>query len=722
MKTFYIFFIGLLVSTSLFSQVRGKVVGENNEPLIGANVYWEGTNYGVISSLTGNFEIDKIQSSNRLIISYLGYQSDTLIVENTHTSVVKLTPLTDLKEVEVSGRKSGLVTFRATPIQTQEITYAELCRAACCNLSESFETNPSVDVSYTDAATGAKQIRLLGLSGIYVQMINENIPSFRGLGNAYGLSYVPGTWMDGILISKGTASVSNGYESITGQINVEYKKPQVADPFSINLFGSSEGRVELNADVATNLSSNLSSMLFIHADKDFQHHDKNNDGFSDYPQVEQYSLFNRWQYAKNEYTAQFGAKGLYENRSGGQMMHHGYQINIDTWRADAFMKHGFELNKEKETSIGVIANGVFHRQESVYGAQTYDASQTSVYVNTIMQSHLTEEETHFIKTGISLEADLYDEKWNAATTYTTYITPGVFGEYTLKFDDKLVVLAGLRADYNRQYNVFVTPRLHVKYMPINDITLRFSIGKGYRSPNVMIENNSLLASNRELVIAAPLQQEAAWNTGINAVFDIPLGYRTLMVSTEYYYTYFENQLVIDFDSFVNNILFYNALGTSYAHNAQIEVSTEIVDGFTILGAYRYNDTKSVTAGILQSKPLMSTHRGLITASYKTSLGRWQYDVTSQLNGGGRMPTPDTINPLWNKTFSAYQQYNAQVTRYFKHASVYVGIENITNFTQSNPIISASNPQSETFDATMIWGPLHGRKLYAGLRYNLPKQK
>lgn len=721
MKTFYIFLIGLLVSASMHSQIIGKVLGENKEPLIGANIYWENTNYGVLSSIDGNFEIEKMNTSDRLIISYLGYKSDTIQITYSSPYIVQLAQVTELDEVEVSGRKSGLVTFRATPIQTQEISYSELCRAACCNLSESFETNPSVDVSYTDAATGAKQIRLLGLSGIYVQMINENIPSFRGLGSTYGLSYVPGTWMDGILISKGTSSVSNGYESITGQINVEYKKPQLADPFSVNLFGSSDGRVELNADASTKLTKNLSTMLFVHADKDFQHHDKNNDGFSDYPQVEQYSFFNRWQYANKGYTAQFGAKGLYENRRGGEMIHHGYKINIDTWRADAFMKHGFELNKEKESSIGVIANGVFHRQESIYGIQTYDASQTSLYLNAIYQSHLTDEETHLIKTGLSMEADLYEEKWNTQITETDYITPGIFGEYTLKLADKWIVLAGIRADYNKQYALFVTPRLHIKYMPINAVTLRFSIGKGYRSPNVMIENNNLLASNREFVISTPLQQEAAWNTGVNAVFDIPIGYRTVMVSTEYYYTLFDNQLVIDFDSFANKILFYNALGTSYAHNAQIEVSTEIADGLTILGAYRYNDTKSVTGGVSQLKPLMSMHRGLITASYKTSLGRWQYDITSQLNGGGRMPTPDAINPLWNKTFSAYQQYNAQVTRYFKNASVYVGIENITNFTQSNPIISASNPQSDTFDATMIWGPLHGRKFYLGLRYNLPKQ-
>lgn len=303
MKTFYIFLIGLLVSASMHSQIIGKVLGENKEPLIGANIYWENTNYGVLSSIDGNFEIEKMNTSDRLIISYLGYKSDTIQITYSSPYIVQLAQVTELDEVEVSGRKSGLVTFRATPIQTQEISYSELCRAACCNLSESFETNPSVDVSYTDAATGAKQIRLLGLSGIYVQMINENIPSFRGLGSTYGLSYVPGTWMDGILISKGTSSVSNGYESITGQINVEYKKPQLADPFSVNLFGSSDGRVELNADASTKLTKNLSTMLFVHADKDFQHHDKNNDGFSDYPQVEQYSFFNRWQYANKGYTA-----------------------------------------------------------------------------------------------------------------------------------------------------------------------------------------------------------------------------------------------------------------------------------------------------------------------------------------------------------------------------------------------------------------------------------
>ncbi|MBP6230636.1 MAG: TonB-dependent receptor [Paludibacteraceae bacterium] len=721
MKILYTLCVGLLLSLPIHAQLRGTVFGEKEDPLIGANIYWENTSIGVISSIQGDFDIERIKNNNKLVVSYLGYKSDTLSVFSDDKNLtIKLISAAQLDEVQVSGRQSGLVSFRSTAIQTQEISSAELCRAACCNLSESFETNPSVDVSFSDAATGAKQIRLLGLPGIYVQMINENIPSFRGLGGMYGLSYVPGTWMDGIQISKGTSSVSNGYESITGQINVEYKKPQRSDPLSFNLFAGSEGRFEANADAATFVNKNLSTMLFLHGEKDTQHIDKNEDGFMDAPQVEQYSAFNRWNYTRDGYTAQFGARGLYEERKGGQTAPNGYKIGIETVRADAFMKHGLELNEKKETSIGFIANGVFHRQESVYGIQTYNASQSSVYLNALFQTHLTDDEAHFMKAGAGFQGDVYDEEWNSLTEQTTYAIPGVFAEYTLKLLDKWVVLAGLRADYSKQEQLFYTPRLHLKYMPLEGVVMRFSVGKGYRTSNVLVENNNLLASSREFVIAPDLHQEAAWNTGVNTMFDIPIGYRTLTVSAEYYYTSFENQLIIDLDAFINKVLFYNAANSSYAHNAQIELSTELFDGFTILGAYRYNDTKLVTAGKLQAKPLMSTQRGLITASYKTSLERWQVDLTSQLNGGGRMPTPDAVTPLWDETFNPYQVYNAQITRYFKQASIYLGIENITNFTQSNAIINAGNPMSSTFDATMIWGPLHGRKIYVGLRYNLPK--
>lgn len=710
-----------LSPTFLLANVKGKVFGENNEPLIGASVYSYESNVSQLTLADGSFELNLPAGNRSLVISYLGYQTDTITISHQSENLINLRPNTVLEEVVIKGSQTGLVNFRATPIQTQEITFAELCRAACCNLSESFETNPSVDVSYTDAATGAKQIRLLGLSGIYVQMINENIPTYRGLGGVYGLSYVPGMWMDGIQLSKGTSSVANGYEAITGQINVEYKKPHLSDPFSINIFGSSEGRFELNSDAAVFVNPKLSTMLLLHASKDTHHVDKNNDGFLDAPQTEQYSIFNRWNYANGNYTSQFGVRGLYENRKGGQVNHHGYKIGINTMRADAFLKNGIELNKEKESSIGIIANAVFHRQESNYGLTEYDATQTSYYLNALYQTHLTNDETHFVKTGIGIQGDIYQEKLNMNDMNDTYIVPGMFVEYTYKIAQKFVLLAGLRADYSNHFNMFYTPRLHIKYMPKDDITIRFSAGKGYRTPLVLIENNNLLASNRTFELPASLQQEVAWNTGLNTIIDIPIGFKKITLSAEYYYTLFENQLVIDLDTYKDRVLFVYEKNSSFAHNAQLELSSEPIDGLTLLAAYRYNDAKSVTAGQLQDKSLMSKHKGLITASYKFDLNRWQIDLTSQLNGGGRMPNPDAINPLWNNTFDPYQVYNAQLSRYFKNASIYVGVENITNFTQSNAIISANNPFSSDFDATMIWGPLHGRKLYAGLRYSIPKK-
>ena len=741
MKKQIIFLLFIFVSVFSYSQVHGFVRDNEGQVIPGVHVRWLGTDAGTVSDDSGHFRISPSVDTDLLIFSSVGYASDTVNVSGMkaedHQNII-LNDNTELSELTVLQRRNGRNVNRLVIQNLETLNTNELRKAACCNLSESFTTNPSVDVSYSDAATGAKQIKLLGLSGGYVQMLTENIPNLRGLSSAYGMGYIPGPWMESIQISKGTASAKTGYEAIAGQINVEYKKPQNSDKVSLNLFTNSMGRVEWNADAAVRLKDSLSSSVLLHASDEYMMLDDNKDGYMDLPRVRQYNLANRWFYQKNNYILQTFVRGLSEKRTGGRT-DNSYNIGINTERYELFVKNGFLFgendhgeegehqhehdNDHHFSSLGIIVNGTIHNQDAAYGTKKYTGHQYNLYLNVIYDKELGEH--HKLSTGTSFNMDTYDEILkvvNQNEFRRTEYVPGVFAEYTMTYRD-ITAMAGLRADYNSVYGMFISPRFHLRYNIQNQVHLRLSAGKGYRTPNVLAENNYFLASNRELNIADNLKQEEAWNFGATVHFFIPVwDGKELGLMGEWFYTNFINQVVADVDSNPHAASFYNLNGKSYSGSVQFEANLEVFRGLTATLAHRINDVKTTIGGELREKPLNNRSKSLVTLSYLTPLKKWQFDYTAQFNGGGRMPDPDADNPLWEREFKPFAIMNAQFTRNFRTWSVYAGAENMTNFVQKNPVIDVQNPFGNNFDASMVWGPMHGRTLYAGIRWALAKEK
>ena len=688
----------LLFAGNIYAQVRGTVKDSTGEAIPGANVFWMNTGQGVTTKEDGSFSITKPSKSHMLIVSFIGFQNDTIHVSSKNQQLdIVLRDGVELNEVNIVTRKLGTMKLRSSVMNEDMISSAELSRAACCNLGESFVTNPSVDVSYSDAATGAKQIKLLGLSGTYVQMLTENIPNYRGAAAPYGLGYVPGPWMQSIQVSKGTSSVKNGYEAITGQINVEFKKPQLpeADWVSANLFASTTNRYEANADATLKISKRWSTSLLAHYENETKAHDGNDDGFVDIPQVEQYNVWNRWAYMGDHYVFQAGIKALSETRTSGQANHGGtmhsgdlYKVGIDTERYEFFTKNAYIFNKEKNTNLALILSTTLHNQDATYGRKLYNVDQTNVYASLMFETEFNPQNS--FSAGVSFNYDAYDQ------------------HYRLE---------------NNQHGFFVTPRAHLKYNPNDYVNFRLSAGKGYRTNHVLAENNYLLSSSRKVEIAKNLDMEEAWNYGASVSTYIPIFGKTLNVNAEYYYTDFLKQVIVDMDSNPHEVAFYNLDGRSYSHVFQVEASYPFFKGFTLTGAYRLTDAKTTYKGERMEKPLTSKYKGLLTASYQTPLGIWQFDATLQLNGGGRMPTPYELGDgqlSWERRYGSFEQLSLQVTRYFRRWSIYVGGENLTNFKQKNPIIDAANPWGNNFDSTMIWGPVHGAKGYIGIRFNLAR--
>lgn len=637
-------------------------------------------------------------------------------------SIANTQELSDVVVTATNGIKSK---FRAD--NTEIIGKGQLIRAACCNLGESFTTNPSVDVSYSDAATGARQIKLLGLSGTYVQMLTENIPNLRGAALPYSLGYVPGPWMQSIQVSKGASSVKNGYESTTGQINIEFLKPQGVDGVRANVYQDSELKTEVNLDGSIHLNDRLSTATLLHFENRQMDHDGNSDGFMDMPKLRQYNLMHRWAYVSPVWISQLMLRGLRDERDGGQSRKHAnpvsseplYSTSVKTNRYEMQWKNGFTINADHNTSVALMLHGSWHDADHIFGMTQYDVTQKNGYAQLMFETDFND--NHNLSVGASFNHDYYDERFNplgasanAESKVTKETTPGIYAQYTYKLGEKLTVMPGVRWDHSNRYGSFVTPRLHIKYSPSSVITFRASAGKGYRSPHALAENVTLLASGRDIIIDSDIKQEEAWNVGASIGMNIPISGKNLELNAEYYYTDFKHQMIMNLDGAKgeHTLSIENLDGKSYSHTIQVDATYPLLSGMSATAAFRLNDVKCTYDGVLRKKPLTSRYKGLLTLSYKTPLELWQFDVTGQLNGGGE---------LYDQSrYPAYFQLQAQITRDFRNFSLYLGGENLTNYKIDNPIINSHHPWNAAFDATQVWGPITGAMAYIGVRFKLEK--
>jgi outer membrane receptor for ferrienterochelin and colicin len=737
--------IGILILIFLpffaVSQVLEGVVYGNDEnqkqPLPGVNIYWQGTNTGVASDNNGTFKIRKGNENHILVISFVGYETKELHVHDLEPLEIVLEPNLELGEVKVVHKNRGTYLSAIDPIQTERINGAELHKAACCNLAESFETNPSVDVSYSDAVTGAKQIRLLGLEGTYSLLQIENMPNLRGLATNFGLTYVPGPWMESIQVSKGAASVLNGYESIAGQINAEYKKPDAQEKLFLNTFFGASGRLEFNGNGNIRvLKDVLTTGIFVHASDQSQINDHNDDGFLDEPLSRQIQVFNRWKYNNHKgYMAQAGFSVLTEDRLGGQtafdrgmqpLVSNPYGINIENDRLDGFFKTGYVWPNQR-TALAWLSNISRHETRSFYGLNHYNANETRFYGSAVLTRDLDMLGKHSVNTGFSFIYDNFSENLYDRQMERTEQVPGIFAEYTLKPGENFTFMAGIRSDFHNLFGTFVTPRMHLRYNMGEHITVRASAGKGYRTANVISENNYLLASARPMQWTNDVFQEKAWNYGFALVQHYFLWGRELQLNAEYFRTDFQTQLIVDRESSADNIILAPLDGESYSNSLQFDLRYQPIERLDMLLAYRHNDVKQTIGGQLVEKPLTSRYKGLITFNYTTNLKKWMFDYTIQFNGGGRIPHYPVegmeqmqVSPDYYE-FSPFTVMNAQITKYFRYWNIYLGAENLADFKQKNPVAGANNPFGPDFDATNVWGPVKGRRIYLGLRFSLNYQ-
>lgn len=727
-KTIFIISVAIIFCTNVTAQTISGIIkdAKDSTALQFVNIIIKGTNIGAISDAYGKFLINyKAQPSTKLVTSFIGYKTDTISISpQKNELIIYLEPLaTSLSEVSVIAKTDATSISTMQTINAQNISGAGIQRLACCSLAECFENNATVDVGYSDAVSGAKHIQMLGLSGIYSQILVENQPSVRLLSSMYGLNYIPGPWLSGISISKGTSSVVQGYESMTGQINIDIKKPEKSEKFYLEYFTNDYLKQEMNINTSTKITDNLSTVFLVHGATVQQEVDRNNDKFLDVPKSNLLIGSNRYFYNKaNKIRSRFGFDVLYEDRKGGQTTNENitanlYTANLNAKRIHFFENTGFSVNPEKNSSIGINANFVYHEQNSGFGLNTYNPVQKSGYFSALYNTDIFNNK-HKISTGVSYIYDNLTEKLNDTTFLKDENVAGIFAEYTLT-TSKWSVISGIRADYNSFYKqTYVTPRLHIKYTPFKNSAIRFSAGRGLRSANIIPENISLLNSSRQLIFSEKFKMEDAWNTGISLTQKIFFGNdRKITLNADFYRTEFANQIIIDLEQHTNTAIFYNLKGKSYSNSFQTDIIIEPFKSFEITLAYRLNDTKTTINDQLISKPLVSKHKALLALHYSTRYERWSFSFTTQYHGQSRLPNTkeNPVNYQLPEVSPDYFILHAQITRKFKKMEFYIGCENLTNYKQKNPILAADDPFGKYFDTSIIYAPILGRQFNFGFR-------
>jgi outer membrane receptor for ferrienterochelin and colicin len=721
--------------------VKGVVLEENKQggfvPLAGASVIWLGTSSGVMTDAAGVFTLRALKDINQLVISFTGFTSDTIQVQSAAEIKVIMASGKQLNEVTIMAKQRSTYLSSLNPIRTQVMTERELFKAACCNLSESFETNPSVDVSYNDAVTGSKQIQLLGLSGNYTQLTVENLPGPRGLATPFGLNFIPGPFVESIQLNKGVGSVVNGYESIAGQINVELKNPLTSEKLYLNAYINDVTKTDLNLVFTEKFGDKWSTALLLH--DNFQSKtnvDYNKDGFRDNTSGNLFTAVNRWNYnGTNGFESQLGFKLLVDGLTGGQTNFNpdkdkfttrSYGLGIKTNRYEVYAKAGYVFPEKKYKSIGLQLSAFDHKQDSYFGMTSYYGRQKNFYANLIYQS-IIGTTAHKFRTGLSFLSDNYNELFNATRYERQETVPGAFFEYTFTPVEKFNIVAGMRADHNSLFGWFATPRLHVRYEPVKGTTIRLSAGRGQRTANIFAENNSVFVSARQMNIitsslgkAYGLDPEIAWNKGISIDQKFRLFNRSANFALDFFRNDFQQQVIVDLED-ARQVKFYNLDGKSYSNSFQAEMNLEPVKKLEVRLAYRFFDVKATYGSQLLQKPFTARHRAFTNIAYET--GGWKFDYTFNINGSKRITNTSANPPSYQKRQESpsYILMNAQVSKTVgrKHpVDFYIGGENLTNFLQGDVIVSADQPFAQFFDASLIWGPVTGRMFYAGFRYKI----
>ena len=740
-KLFFIIFSLFLFQKSATAQNKilfsSKIVDNDKTVLIGAIVRWQNTDLATTTDENGWFQIARPDTLNThvLQISYIGFDDVNVdILPDEDSLELKISAGASMETVLVETKAENTSVSILNNLNIETIGAGELKRAACCSLSESFETNGTVNVAATDAVTGVKDIEMLGLKGVNIQMQVENRPALNRLDRNFGLEYLAGSVIEHIQISKGASSARTGVQGLAGQINIELLKPHKAPLLFFNLYANNFGRIEFNSNFNYRLKKGWAVGVLLHTNYFQQETDHNHDAFLDIPLKKQWNVINRWIKQDKKWHIEFNLQALQDDRKGGQtadIYHHLYQnhpnklykVNSQAQRYEFFGKVGYLGSPRPAESMSLIYSVLHYQQAMQIGDRVYNGSQQTVYLSGIYQNSLFNSRSHFINTGFQYTFDKLNETFANIVLNRNEQLAAVYTEY--EFDKKLengqslgIIATAHFSHFSLMNNVqktYFAPRFNFKYKLTNSSIFRASAGRGVRMPLALAENVRYMVSGRNFVLNTNILPEKGWNYGLNYTYKFYIWLKAASLNLDLYRTDFQNQLVADLDREAGTVFLNNLNGKSYANSFLITYSQDVLKNFNFRAAYKFNEVKTTLAGQVQQQILQPQHRGLITAQYQNSKTGWQVDFTTQFIGNQRLP-------FQAQKSKPYILLLAQVSKVFKNGwEIYMGGENLTNYKQQNPILNAQNPFSTNFDAALVYAPIMGTMIYAGFRYAIPQK-
>lgn len=731
--------------------IEGTVIDSDDYAMTGATVRWIDGG-GTTVDVDGKFTLAPEAGKTTFVISFLGFASQEFRAD-TLTGPIAVTLLEEgstLGEIEVVARDAGATGSIFNTRNVERIGAKELRKAPCCSLAESFENSPVVDLSYGDPLTGRREIQMLGLRGNYTQLTLEKRPMLDGLAAPFALDLIPGPWVSGIQIGKGSGSLESGAQGMNGEINSELIKPTDGPKLYLNAFAGSQGRGELNAITNQQIGKSLWLGAMAHGSFTESNHDRDFDRFKDMPDrrtgVGMLRLFRK---SDDNWEGQWNILGVRDRRSAGQQdVHdHGqpttdpYIIEQDNRRVEAWGKTGYYGFNKPHQSIGFIYSGSYHKLNNLYGRKVHQGEQMSGYFSTMYHTRIAND-NHQIAIGGTARVDDFTETFTGRDVSRSENTVGVYGEYTFSWEESregadfraFTAILGLRADrHNLGGNQF-SPRLNLKYNPTEKAAIRFSAGRGWRSPNVLVDNLNWLPSSRVVTLETEdnevdnsnpgfLGLESSWNYGINVTQDFTLGGREGQLMFDAFRTIFTDQIIVDAEQDITSLRLYQLDGTSRANSLLLSLTYELLPLIDIKLAYKYNDVQQTYAtNGLREVPLTPRHRALATIGYDGK--RFKAHLNYHWTGEQRLidfdDIPETIFLPHPQRTPAFGLLSVNFTYVANgRTEYYLGSENLTNLTQRNAIIGAWEPfDGGYFDASQVYQPLFGRLIYAGVRYTI----
>ncbi len=740
-------FIFILLGAMVHMQAQtaqGRVLDADGHPLPGATVAWLQTGEGTHTASDGTFSLVAAETLNdkRFIVSHVGFEPDTASAGAVFFYEIVLAPLS-LEAVQVSARKPGVYISILQPVKTEVITETELKKAACCDLAGCFETQGTVQPQTTNVLTNSRELRILGLSGVYNQLLIEGLPLIQGATFTYGISNIPGALVENIFVAKGANSVLQGFESISGQINVELKTPDKAEPLLLNAYANTFGERHLNAVAATAIgrSKKWRTLGSMHVVQPAAKIDRDGDAFLDLPRLTRYAWVQQFYYGNAQeqgWSTQAGVRYVDENRIGGQSFFdpqndkgstRAYGQTVRIRQPEFFAKTAYRFDERSRLALNTSA--FHHDQESWFGITRYTAMQTNFYAN--VQYERQWGKSHDLKAGISYrnqdlqESILFTDNSLQRTFAGDYLRldriPGVFAENILALD-RLTLITGIRADKHQDFDWALTPRVMVRYDLDQNTIVRASAGRGWRMVNLFAENIGLLAGSRDIVFEELLLPERAWNAGFNIVRNISWGRVQGYFTADLYHTRFQNQFFPDYDASPDLAIVRNFSGRSVSNGAQAELVLRIRETTEVKASYNFLDVFRMENDVKNVLPFNAKHKFLVAASYEPKNRAWHFDANLHWYGSQRLPftgnnPSDFRAPEQSPAFSLL---NMQFTKVWKTFEVYAGLENVFDFRQLRPLINWQNPFDRYFDTAFVWGPVRGREGYVGLRFYLRKKE